>query len=295
PLSEWSHLYKIESGLAEDVVWRNDVLPVLGILPDNVSNIWHFGFTEMFNNAIDHSEGKEIFVTIKKTAATTQMHISDDGVGIFKKIQNALGLLDPRHAVLELSKGKLTTDPTRHSGEGIFFTSRIFDSFDIMSDGAYFSHDFGRKEEWIDEVNKFHGTLVTMKLNNHTARTVRKIFDQFAAGDDLRFDKTIVPVRLTQYGNDQLISRSQAKRVVSRVDLFKIVVFDFTGVTSIGQAFADEIFRVFANQHPEIELHTFEANSDVQQMIDRVKTGTVIDEASVAQQTLPGIEPEPEQ
>jgi hypothetical protein len=53
-------------------------------------------------------------------------------------------------------------------------------------------------------------------------------------------------VRLAKYGNDQLISRSQAKRLLARIELFKIVLFDFSGVETIGQAFADEIFRVFA-------------------------------------------------
>ena len=91
----------------------------------------------MCNNAIDHSDGSLIIVSIKKTATTTEMLISDDGYGIFKKIQDAMGLLDERHSVLELSKGKLTTDPERHTGEGIFFTSRMFDLFDILSGGVF--------------------------------------------------------------------------------------------------------------------------------------------------------------
>ncbi len=293
PLSEWEKVYTLDSTLAEDIVWREDIIPVLGKLPDNVANIWHYGFTEMFNNAIDHSEGSLILVTIKRTAATTELTVSDNGVGIFKKIQNALGLLDPRHAILELAKGKLTTDPTRHSGQGIFFTSRMFDSFNIISGGASFSHSFGEKEDWIDEQTDIRSTHVIMKLNNHTARTSRRIFDQFASGEDYGFNKTVVPVRLAQYGNDQLISRSQAKRVVSRVEAFKIVVFDFTGVSSIGQAFSDEIFRVFANQHPEMELLVVKANSEVKRMIERAKSdaGNAAD-AQSGQQLLPGIEPD---
>lgn len=78
-------------------------------------------------------------------------------------------------------------------------------------------------------------------------------------------------VKLAQYGNDQLISRSQAKRLLARVELFKIVIFDFSGVDFIGQAFADEIFRVFAIQHPEVELTAVHANNKVKQMIERAK------------------------
>jgi hypothetical protein len=47
-----------------------------------------------------------------------------------------------------------------------------------------------------------------------------------------------------------------------RVELFKTVIFDFDGVPTIGQAFADEIFRVFANAHPQIMLVTARANSE---------------------------------
>lgn len=53
-----------------------------------------------------------------------------------------MGLDLPSHAILELSKGKFTSDPARHSGEGIFFTSRMCDKFEILSKGLFFSgHD----------------------------------------------------------------------------------------------------------------------------------------------------------
>jgi anti-sigma regulatory factor (Ser/Thr protein kinase) len=292
PLSEWIRTYQITPELAEDQVWRNDIREVLGQLPDNVLDIWQYGFTEMFNNAIDHSAGSEIVVRIRKTAADTEMFLIDNGVGIFKKIQAALKLLDERHAILELAKGKLTTDPRNHTGEGIFFTSRMFDSFYIMSGGVFFTHDFGEQEDWVLEVERLgSGTTVWMKLHNHTARTTKKVFDQFSGGDDYGFNKTVVPVDLARYGNENLISRSQAKRLLARVELFKIVVFDFSGVETIGQAFADEIFRVFAQQHPEIQLLVTKANSEVKRMISRAKAGAVAEEPSPDQQSLPGFDP----
>src|SRR3972149_12322968 len=103
----------------------------------------------------------------------------------------------------------------------------------------------------------------------------KKIFDQFASGEDYGFNKTVVPVKLARYGQEQLVSRSQAKRLLARVEVFKIVIFDFREVPSIGQAFADEIFRVFANRHPEIELSAIHANSEVKRMIERAKSGGI--------------------
>src|SRR5688572_8757778 len=127
PLVEWRGSYPLigsPQAPSEDYVWSNYVKPVLGQLPDNAMNIWHHAVTEMYNNAIDHSGGTKVNVQITKNAAETIVQIVDDGVGIFRKIQAALNLLDERHAVLELAKGKFTTDPKNHSGEGIFFTSR---------------------------------------------------------------------------------------------------------------------------------------------------------------------------
>jgi anti-sigma regulatory factor (Ser/Thr protein kinase)/DNA-binding transcriptional ArsR family regulator len=272
-LAEWDRAYEITPTLAEDLVWRDDVSKVIGDMPDNVLAIWHYGFTEIFNNALDHSAGTTIYLAIRRNAVDTEMIVKDNGVGIFKKIQTELGLLDERHAILELAKGKLTTDPKRHTGEGIFFSSRMFDQFDILSGTVFFTHKFEDTGDWILERNKLGtaGTFVWMKLNNHTSRTTTEIFDQYSSGDEYGFTKTVVPVNLARYGNENLISRSQAKRLLARVELFKKVLFDFSDVPIIGQAFADEIFRVFATSHPDIDLVPIHANSEVKRMIDRAR------------------------
>src|SRR5260370_19357390 len=217
PLVEWRKHYQISPELAEDAVWTNDVAPTIGEMPENVLDIWAYGSKEMLNNAIDHSGGTSITVHISKTAATTEMLISDDGIGIFKKIQTALNLLDERHSVLELAKGKLTTDPEKHTGEGIFFASRMVDSFDILSGGVFFTHKFGDSEDWIMEREKFAGGRTAWrKLDNHTARTETNICDRYHSGDDYGFNKTVVPVKMAQYGSDKHVSRSQAKPVLVR-------------------------------------------------------------------------------
>ncbi len=272
PLVSWVKEYELSAGLAEDVVWRSDVAPLLGKLPDNVLEIWHHGFTEMLNNVIDHSGAQMVTVAVTKTAASTTVDIYDGGVGIFKKIQAALDLVDERHAVLELAKGKFTTDPANHSGEGIFFSSRMFDKFIISSGEVYFSHEFDEKEDWVLQASSASGgTLVCMSLHNHTARTTKKVFDKFTSDEDYGFTKTVVPVKLMRYGDDNLVSRSQAKRLLARFDRFKIVVLDFTGVASIGQAFADEVFRVFKGRHPEVEIVAIRASSEVKRMISRAE------------------------
>jgi biotin operon repressor len=316
-LSKWGHEYVtahrfVSPPLTEHDVWRDDIAPRLGKLPDGVRNIWQHGFTEMFNNALDHSEGTWIRVEIIKTAAKTEIWIADNGVGIFRKIKKALNLVDERHAVLELGKGKFTTDPRNHSGEGIFFTSRMMDEYTILSGDVVYMHDFGDAEDYILQRSKEYrgpGTTIYMMLDNHTNRTTIKVFDMYSEGD-AGFNKTVVPVALAEYGDDQLVSRSQAKRLLTRLDRFHFVILDFKGVPTVGQAFADEIFRVFANQHPEIGLSFDNANSAVKRMIDRAKAGQADEQAGanallsiashpeqppVVQPDLPGIEPTSEE
>ena len=272
-LSAWTQTYAVSADGDEGDIWLRDVRAQLEPLATNVLGIWQYGFTEMFNNALDHAEASSISVSVAKTAASSVVTIRDDGVGIFRKIQAALGLLDERHAVLELAKGKFTTDPQRHSGEGIFFSSRMFDHFSICSGSVWFSHQAKAPEDWILETDESGGTSVRMELGNHTARSVSKVFKRFTSGDDFGFTKTVVPVRLAQYGDDNLVSRSQAKRLIVRFEKFRTVVLDFKGVVLIGQAFADEVFRVFPLAHPEVELMSLNANKEVGQMIAHVLEG----------------------
>jgi anti-sigma regulatory factor (Ser/Thr protein kinase) len=241
PQEEWQTSFLIADNPHEDVVWRNEIKKELGLLPDNALNIWHYGFTEMFNNVIDHSVSTTVLIKLVKTAYSIEMGICDFGVGIFNKITKALGLLDERHAVIELTKGKLTTDPERHTGEGIFFASRMFDTFSILSGEVFLSHVYGKDEDWIlQNQSPSIGTLITMKLKNNTSRTLKQIFDKFTSDDDnFGFTKTVVPVRMAQYGDEKLVSRSQAKRLLERIDRFKTVLFDFKEVEIIGQPFAD--------------------------------------------------------
>jgi hypothetical protein len=210
-------------------------------------------------------------VRINKTAINTEIIIYDDGVGIFKKIQNELCLLDERHAILELSKGKVTTDPNNHTGEGIFFSSRMMDDFTILSGSTYFNHQGHDDRDWILERRIFQtGTGIFMILKNNSPKSRKAEFDKFTSQDDYGFTKTVVPVNLVRYGDESLVSRSQAKRLLSRVDKFKVVILDFEGVNSIGQAFTDEIFRVFKIKNKNTEIIHVNANREVEKMIMRV-------------------------
>lgn len=262
-----SRLYPL-LGLEEHVIWETDFKPFFVVAP-NVQSIINHGFTEMVNNAIDHSRGKSVFVWMSQDEANVQITVSDNGIGIFEKITKALKLPDMRQALFELSKGKLTTDPSKHTGEGVFFTSRMFDFFEINANGLKFNHRDRSPHDWLGEEKGVfsEGTAVHMRIASSSERTAADIYAQFTgAPEDYGFSKTIVPMKLARFGDEQLVSRSQAKRLIARFDKFKIVILDFDGIQEIGQAFADELFRVYGNSHQEVELLPKNMTEQVERM-----------------------------
>lgn len=262
---EFSH--KIKNGLEEDKIWSKYVKPMMLKYSDNIQKIIAYGFTEIYNNAIDHSGGTAIYTQIGVKDENIEITIMDNGIGIFKKIQESLKLDSIRESLLHLSKGKFTTDPKKHTGEGIFFTSRIFDQFSILSSDLYYSFT---NQDWLLSSEKNEnfgkGTLIKMVVFNNSTKTPKEIMDKYT-DENFGFSKTIVAVALSADPNDPHVSRSQAKRLMMGLDKFKTIVLNFEGVSSVGQAFVDEIFRVFKNEHPFIEIQYINANNDVDGMI----------------------------
>jgi anti-sigma regulatory factor (Ser/Thr protein kinase) len=260
--------------LEEDRAWLNDFKPYFN-LANNVQSIVNFGFTEMLNNAIDHSAGRSVFVWVDQNETDIAIVISDDGVGIFEKITKELNLPDRRQALFELSKGKLTTAPSKHSGQGVFFTSRMFDLFDIDANGLRFNHRQDSPHDLLREAKGvFHdGTAVFMRISLLSERTPNDIYEQFTSSpEEFNFSKTVVPMKLATFGDEQLVSRSQAKRLIARFDRFKTVILDFDGVQEIGQAFADELVRVYGSDHPDVELLPANMTEQIRKMWQRAKS-----------------------
>jgi hypothetical protein len=264
------------AGLQEHEVWDSLASPVLSDLNENVHGICHYGFTEMLNNVIDHSESERVLIDVARTPKEIEINLHDFGVGIFDKIQLACGLENKRHAIFELTKGKLTTDPERHTGEGIFFTSRMFDSFAILSGRLYLRH-VREQNDWLvadeDPSEPVRGgTHVALKIDPHSQHTQNEVFDRYQSEqDDYAFNRTRVLVGLA-HQDEALVSRSQAKRILARLDRFKEVVLDFSGVPEIGPSFADEIFRVYRGSHPEVGIVPMTANEAVARMIRRAQS-----------------------
>lgn len=261
--------------LDEDKIWRQHVKPLLPELSGNVMEICQYGVGEMVNNVIDHSGASILEIKIRIDAINIEVEVTDNGIGIFTKIQQDFNLEDKHHAILELAKGRLTSDPANHSGEGIFFTSRMFDLFAIYSEDTQFIAQDDNDWLFPDRKSFLQGTQVVMIIARDSTRTIKDVFARFTPDIDSEnygFQKTIVPLKMMQYEGESLVSRSQAKRLLGRFEQFREVILDFKGIKIIGQPFADEVFRVFPNAHPTTHLYPLNTNEDIERMIKMVKT-----------------------
>lgn len=251
---------------SEDAIYGQYVSPYLTSFKANIRGIWDYLCGEIINNVIDHSQAEHLEITISQDYLNTCVQIADDGVGIFEKIRAYLGLPELEDAVGELFKGKLTTDSAHHSGEGIFFSSRLADEFVIFSSGLIFTHNRFENDKLLNELPS-NGTIVRMTLSNFSKKEAKDVFAQYADTDS-GFSKTQIPLR--QYFESNPVSRSQAKRLCSRLDRFREVTLDFTGLDWIGQGFAHQLFVVFQNVHPDIRLLPVGMSEDVEKMIRHV-------------------------
>lgn len=272
--------YMQDGNLSEDRIFYEDILPLLQLLSKEARDIWSYVFMEIMNNAIEHSQGQNIFCHIMQDYLYTEISITDDGIGIFNNIQKHLSekfgtKASIQDAILELHKGKFTSNPVCHSGEGIFFSSKMMRELAIWSDQAIYSYGCYEKENLVQShlisyytrLQKI-GTMVVMKLENQTTRKPQEVFNMYAPIDE-GFIHTVIPIKeACPYGEP--IARSQARRMLYRLEQFKKVEFDFAEIEFMGQGFADEVFRVFQNQHPDIELLPIHANQSVLGMIKHV-------------------------
>ncbi len=263
------------SGLQEDLVF-SDIEKRTGIaknLPENVHRILNYSFTEMLNNAIEHSGSETIKIEMERRKTNVCFEVRDWGIGIYRNIMEKNSLERIIDAVNDILKGKQTTNPAKHSGEGIFFTSRAADILTIKSETKKLVYDNLVDDIFLREAKYTRGTRVFFSIGIESSRNLEDIFRKHT-DDTYSFSNTEVLIKLYE-DETSYVSRSQARRLVSGLDDFKHVIFDFLGVDAVGQAFADEVFRVWSRLHPETRLTTNNANENVSLMIHRARNRSI--------------------
>jgi anti-sigma regulatory factor (Ser/Thr protein kinase) len=257
--------------LQEDYVYDKIAhkIPSLKKMRRNTQDIVRYAFTEMLNNAIEHSGSQYIDIALVISTDTVSFNVIDRGVGIFKHIQKKFRLTDEYEALSEILKGKRTTMPSKHTGEGIFFTSKSADMFKIESAKIGLLIDNKADDIYTEEIRHRKGTKVFFKVNKKTRKEISAVFAQYT-DSDYKFNKTKVTVKL--YHRDvEYTSRSQARRLLMGLDKFKVVTLDFNRVKTIGQGFTDEVFRVFHLNSPEVVIEPINCCKAVEFMIKRAR------------------------
>lgn len=240
-------------GFDEDRPWSRDFAPHFE-LPASVRRMAQHAFGELLNNAIDHSGGSQVTVSMRQTAAHVQLLVSDDGCGLFERLNQSFDLADPTLAMLELSKGRLTSQPLRHGGRGLFFTSRLADVFDLHANHAAFQRRNWNDGTWhAGRPLRHAGTSVYVAIALDTSRTLESVMAAHSLdGQGADFDCTRVPLALFASDLDGLESRAQGRRVAARLGQFRRAEIDFRDIPQVGYSFVDELFRVQAGSLAEL-------------------------------------------
>lgn len=258
--------------LEEDLPWARDFSPCFE-LPPAVARMAQHAFTELLNNAIDHSGGTRVVVSMRQTPTQLQLLVSDDGRGLFQVIGETFRITEPTLAMLELAKGKLSSQPDRHTGRGLFFTARLADVMDLHANAAAFQQRDWERERWLPVRSACRaGTSVYVAICLDAERTLDEVMRGHSLdGKGYGFERTVVPLKLLAGAPAVLESRAQARRVATRLGLFRRADIDFHGVADVGHAFADELFRVFGRGHPELRLEPVNMAPGIAAMVDSVR------------------------
>lgn len=266
------HRILTNKGLSEDTVLREIKAQsaIFGGLAINISSIVDYAFTEMLNNAIEHSSSEKIDIIVMRAAKDIRFTVTDRGIGIFNNIMKKKRLHTTIDAVQDLLKGKETAAPQAHSGEGIFFTSKIADRLTIKSFEKKLVFDNIGEDIYVKDVQPVKGTRVDFLVGLQAKKKLADLFSKYK-DESFQFSKTGVKVKLYHQDVDY-VSRSQARRILTGLEKFKTVELDFRGVKTIGQAFADEVFRIWQPAHEDVQFVIMGANENIMLMIRRAQS-----------------------
>jgi anti-sigma regulatory factor (Ser/Thr protein kinase) len=258
-------------GLEEDRVWQRIAAEIARTRPLDPADAQslEYAATEVLNNAVEHSAGASVVVEVdfaphRRTVAS----VRDDGVGVFHRLCTDFGFASPQEAIVQLEKGKLTSDPVRHSGEGLFFSSKAVTRFRLESNRVAWVVDGPANDSGIAASSVARGTLVTLEIERGRTPRLADLFARYTDTETLKFTRTRATVKLGLLGR-ALVSRSEAHRLVEGLPKFTHVTLDFSGVDVVGQGFCDEVFRVFGRAHPTVQLEPVAMNDAIAFMVAR--------------------------
>ncbi|MGH8670465.1 MAG: ATP-binding protein [Burkholderiales bacterium] len=268
-------------------IWIDAIQPLLSGFNDNVVALYHYALNQVLNNVARHSAADEVKVEIDSTANRLRITVSDNGVGIFEKIRDDLGLPDVRNAVMELAGRR-----PANMKSGLFVTSRMFDEFVIQSQRLLFSRLSGDDWQLVETGAEHPGTLLAMVIHPRSPQTVDEILTQCSRAKSVngvvraqvavknavisqqgvQYEHSRAGGKLSRSAGEILESAQDAEQLLSSFACFNEIFLDFSEVQDISPEFAAEIFREFRGRNPQINLLWGHANPEVEQAIQEAVT-----------------------
>ena len=259
---------KISSALNPNQVWDTFLKDHFSNVRKNVYNICINGFIEVLKNAVKFSEGSSITIRFAQCSSIVSIWVTDNGTGIYEKIRRGHCYPDLRECAFQLSKGILSSSIDSSIGQSLYLISWCFDVFEICANGVCYHKDLNNDDWYIgSKESSSSGTSVRMSIDINSERSLKDVCRDYRLKKNTGFADTHILVDLAVFDEENFLSRTQARRILHKLNKFSKITLDFTNAKVVGNAFVDEIFRVFHEKNPDIELEYINANPDIEFMI----------------------------
>ena len=259
---------KLTPSLNPCQVWDTFLKDHFASVRKNVYYICLNGFIEVLKNAVSFSDASSITIRFSQCSNIISIWISDNGVGIYEKIKRSYFYPDLRECAFQLSKGILSAHEDSCIGQSLYLVSWCFDIFEICANGVCYHKDLINDDWYIQsKKNSASGTSVRMSIDINSNRSLKDVCRDYRLKKNSGFAESHILVDLAVFNEEAFLSRIQARRVLSKLDKFSEITLDFMNVKIVGNAFVDEIFRVFHEKYPDIQLEYINANSDIEFMV----------------------------
>lgn len=249
-------------------VWEQTCAKKLRVFKSNVIDLLQWGFCQVLQNALEHTQCKELAIFYEFSGKSIHLSLLDDGMGIFESVSQSNQIADLREAALKIMNAPFAQN---HSGPGLAWCAKLFDSLLIRSNGLEYCR-FGNEDWYLDNApsDEHMGTLVQLSLDIATTRTLASVLQP---GGGCPADRQHVFVKMLELKNEVYLTREDAQNLLFDLDGFKEIVLDFKAVRNVGYHFTHEIFCFYQSKNPEVEISYLNTNSNIKFMIERCQVG----------------------
>ena len=266
PRVNFSKSIDISNGFDPKSILNEQIFPNLKSLPQNVREISEFSLGALFHNIHDHASATRLNYKIYISHNDVHLIISDNGIGLFQGIADALHFDDVQIAAVEIAKGHVTSDPENHAGDDLMVVIQMFDEVEISSSGVSLKYINGKNDWTLKPSRQKNGTRIHLGIGTNSRRTCQDVFKTLF-NEQGKF--VHIPVKLARSNGEQLNSREQADNLLHNIKKLNGIEFDFKNIDLVGPAFADELVRKTLEKNREMDIKWINSTQLVDVLMSR--------------------------